>query len=125
MVTFDLPIFTGKRQDKRVAASVQETDALRYARDATHLDLLRMADAEYPRWEQLRAREQGYAEDILPAARNNAEAALSAYSNGVTDFNALLRANLTVLDSRLQALRTRVDRLQTQTRLLYLAGEEQ
>lgn len=125
MVTFDLPIFTGKRQDKRVAASVEETDALRYARDATHFDLLRMLDAEYPRWEQFRAREQGYADDILPAANNNAEAALSAYSNGVTDFNVLLRANLTVLDSRLQALRTRVDRLQTQTRLLYLAGEKQ
>ncbi len=125
MVTFDLPIFTGKRQDKRVAAGIQETDALRYARDATRFDLQRTLDTEYPRWQQLRAREQGYDDDILPAARNNAEAAMSAYSNSVTDFNVLVRANLTDLDSRLQALRTRVDRLQSQARLLYLAGEEQ
>jgi outer membrane protein TolC len=33
MVTLDLPLFTGKRQDRRVAASVAETDALRHMRD--------------------------------------------------------------------------------------------
>lgn len=125
MVSFDVPIFTGKRQDKRVAASIEETDALRYARDATRYELQRLLDADYARWQQLVAREQGYAEDILPAARHNAEAAMSAYSNGVTDFNALMRANLTALESRLQALRTRIDRRQTQARLLYLAGEQQ
>lgn len=124
MVTFDLPIFTGKRQDKRVAASVEESDALRYARDAIHFELQRMLEADYARWQQLSVREQGYSDTIVPAARNNAEAAMSAYSNGVTDFNTLVRANLSVLDSRLQALRTRVERLQAQARLLYLAGEQ-
>ncbi len=123
MVSLDLPLFTGKRQDRRTAASVAATDALRFQRDDAFRDVQRTLASEYPRWEQLREREQVYAGKILPAARHNAEAALSAYRNGVTDFSALMRAHLTDLDSRLQALRTRTDRLQSQTRLLYLAGD--
>lgn len=124
MVTFELPIFTGKRQDKRVAASIEETNALRFERDDTYYELQRSLDAEYPRWQQLRNREQGYVEAILPAARHNSAAALSAYRNSVTDFTALMRAYLSELDNRLQDLRTRVDRRQAQARLLYLAGEQ-
>lgn len=123
MVTLDVPLFTGKRQDRRVAASVAETDALRHMRDGAHRDLQQTLDMEYPRWQQLQARERIFAAQILPASRHNAEAALTAYRNGVTDFTALLRAHITDLDSRLQALRTRTDRLQSQTRLLYLAGD--
>ncbi len=125
MVSVDLPVFTGKRQDRRLAASVGETDALRLERDAAYRDLLRNIDAEYPRWQRLQEREQGYAERILPAARHNAEAALTAYRNGVTDFTALMRATQAELDSRLQALRTTTERLQSQARLNFYAGDEQ
>jgi outer membrane protein TolC len=124
MVTLDLPVFTGKRQDRRVAASVAEADALRHQRDDVYRELQRTLDAEYPRWERLHEREQVFARQILPAARHNAESALSAYRNGVTDFTALMRAHIMDLDSRLQALRTQADRLQTQARLLYLVGDD-
>lgn len=124
MVTVDLPLFTGKRQDKRVAASVGETDALRYARDVAYRDLQRELDTEYPRWQRLQERERGYTEKIIPAAQHNSEAALTAYRNGVTDFTALMRAILTELDSRLQDVRTRTDRLRSQARLDYFVGEK-
>jgi outer membrane protein TolC len=123
MVTLDLPLFTGQRQDRRVAASVAETDALHHARDEIHRDLQRALEQDYPRWDRLRERELGYEERILPAARHNAESALDAYRNDVTDFTTLVRAQLTDLETRLQALRTRTERLQTQARLLYFVGE--
>lgn len=123
MVTLDLPLFTGQRQDRRVAASVAETDALHHARDEIHRDLQRALEQDYPRWDRLRERELGYEERILPAARHNAESALDAYRNDVTDFTTLVRAQLTDLETRLQALRTRTERLQAQARLLYFAGE--
>jgi outer membrane protein TolC len=125
MVTVDLPLFTGKRQDRRVAASVEEAQAMRFARDGALRDLQRELETDYPRWQRLQERERGYAEQILPTARHNAEAALTAYRNGVTDFTALMRATLAELDSRLQALRTQTDRLQAQARLDYLAGDTQ
>lgn len=123
MVTLDLPLFAGQRQDRRVAASVAETDGLHHARDETHRELLRALEADHARWHELRAREQGYGERILPAARENAEAALHAYRNGVIDFTTLMRAQLADLESRLQSLRTRTERLRAQARLLYFAGE--
>jgi outer membrane protein TolC len=118
-------LFPGKRQDRRVAATVGEADAMRFARDIAHRDLQREVDTDYPRWQRLQEREHGYAEQILPAARYNAEAALTAYRNGVTDFTSLMRATLTELDSRLQALRTQTDRLQVQAQLNYFVGEAQ
>ncbi len=124
MVTLDLPLFTGQRQDRRVAASVAETDALHHARDELHRELLLALEADHARWQELRAREQGYEDRILPAARNNADSALEAYRNGVTDFTTLIRAQLTELESRLQAQRTRTERLQAQARLLYFLGED-
>lgn len=124
MVTVDLPLFPGKRQDRRVAASVAEADAMRFRRDETYRDLLRTLDTDYPRWERLRERERGYEKSIVTAARNNAEAALNAYRNGVTDFSALMRAQIADLDTRLQSLRTHTERLLAQVRLLYLAGDE-
>ena len=98
---------------------------MRFARDGALRDLQRELATDYPRWQRLQERERGYAEQILPTARHNAEAALTAYRNGVTDFTALMRATLTELDSRLQALRTQTDRLQAQARLDYLAGDTQ
>lgn len=124
MVTLDLPLFSGQRQDRRVAARVAETDSLQHARDDLHRELLQVMEAEHARWRELRAREQGYEERILPAARHNADSALDAYRNDVTDFNTLIRAQLTELESRLQAQRTRTERLQAQARLLYFVGEE-
>ncbi|MCW9057807.1 MAG: TolC family protein [Gammaproteobacteria bacterium] len=124
MVTLDLPIFTGQRQDRRVAASVAETDALHHARDELHRELLLALESDHARWQELHAREQGYEDRILPAARNNADSALDAYRNGVTDFTTLIRAQLTELESRLQAQRTRTERLQAQARLLYFLGED-
>ncbi|MBI5463014.1 MAG: TolC family protein [Gammaproteobacteria bacterium] len=125
MVTLDLPLFPGKRQDRRVAASVGETEAMRFARDGVYRDLQRELDTDYTRWQRLQERERGYTDRILPAARHNAEAALTAYRNGVTDFTALMRATIAEFDSRLQALRTQTDRLQTQARLNYLSGDKQ
>ena len=123
MVTLDLPLFTGQRQDRRVAARVAEAGALHHARDDAHRELLRSLEADHARWQELRAREQGYEERILPMARRNAESALHAYQNGLTDFTTLVRAQLAELESLLQARRTRTERLQAQARLLYFAGE--
>jgi len=65
-----------------------------------------------------------YETRLLPEANTNAEAALNAYRSGVTDFTTLMRAGITDLEVRLEELRVRVERTQTQARLLYLAGDD-
>ena len=123
-VTLDLPLFTGQRQDRRLAASVHAVDALKFARDDAYFELTRQLDVEYPRWTKLAERVAGYDARILPESSSNAEAALGAYRNGVSNFTTLMRAYLTDLENNLQSLRVGTDYLQAQARLLYLAGDE-
>lgn len=122
-VTLDLPLFTGKRQDRRLAASIKEVEAQRLQRDDLYFELQRQLQAEYPRWRNLAERVQAFDARLLRDARHNAESALMAYRNGAGDFSSLMRAYLTEFDSRLQAERLRADHAQAQARLLYLAGE--
>ena len=65
-----------------------------------------------------------FSDQLIKEARANAEAALSAYQSGTTEFTALMRAQITELDIRLQAHRVRVDRAKAHVRLLYLTVGE-
>jgi outer membrane protein TolC len=122
MVTVDLPLFTEKRQDRRVAASLQRTEAARQSREARLRDFERMLEMEYARWRRLGEQQMLYEQRLVKEADSNAQAALNAYQAGVTEFTSLMRARLTELDIKLQDLRVRVDRAKVKARLLFLAA---
>lgn len=124
MVTVDLPLFTGKRQDRRLAASVQQSEAARLTRADRLRELSSMLDSDYATWQRLGERTNLYQSHLLQESSANTTASLNAYQAGVTEFTTLMRARITDLDVRLEALRIRVDRAKTQARLLYLAGEK-
>lgn len=123
MVLVDLPLFTDRRQDRVLAAERQDLSAAQLRREDVLRELERGLAADYAEWTRLGQRLEGYERDVLPRARENAAAALNAYQSGVGDFSAVMRARLTELDSRLTALRLRVDRARAQARLLYLQEE--
>ncbi len=123
-VVMDMPLFTGQRQDRRLAASEQERLAATHARDDRLRELRRLLHSEYARWRRLGERVALYDKRLIPEAEANVEAALLAYQSRVTEFITLMRARITDLDTRLQALRLRVDRAKAQARLLYVAGEQ-
>jgi outer membrane protein TolC len=122
MVTVDLPIFRDKRQDRSLAASQHELDAMRLARDERMRLLLQNLHSHYIQWQRLGHRADLYADTLQLQAQENAQATLLAYQNDSADFAALTRARITELDTRLQALRIRVDRAKVQADLLYLSG---
>jgi outer membrane protein TolC len=122
MVTVDLPIFRDKRQDRSLAASQYELDAMRLARDERLRALRQKLDSHYVQWQRLGHRAALYADTLQLQAQENAQATLLAYQNDSADFAALTRARITELDTHLQALRIRVDRAKAQANLLYLSG---
>ncbi len=122
MVSLDLPLFTKNRQDRTFSARRQEFEAARLVRDDLIRRLEKSLDADLARLGRLDERIRHYDRKVLPETAQNAEASLAAYRSGVTDFTGLMRARLTELDSRLMALRLRVDRAKAQARLLYLAS---
>lgn len=125
MVTLDLPLFTGNRQDKSLSASQQKASAAKLDRVDQHRKLRSLLQSEYAKWQRLEEREQLYKDNLVSEANANAEAALRAYQSGSTEFTTLMRARLTQLNVRLEELRIRVDRAMTQARLLYLVSEEE
>jgi outer membrane protein TolC len=124
MLNVDLPLFTGNRQDRRLAASIAETEAAELRRDDKLNELQRMLATDYADWQRLGERTTLYESKLLREASANADASLHAYQSGVTEFTTLMRARITELDVRLDELRIRVDRARAQANLLYLAGEE-
>ncbi len=124
MVSLDIPLFAENRQDRKVAAAIQKTAAARYRRDDRLRQLKQYYETNHARWQRLGERQALYRKDLLASARNNRETALTAYQSGVSEFNTLMRAEITELDVRLEALRIRVDRAIAQARLLYITGEQ-
>jgi len=66
-----------------------------------------------------------YEREVLPDARETAQAVMTAYENRQADFPELVRAELALLDAELALLRLRVDALKAEAGLLYLAGDVQ
>ena len=125
LVSLDIPLFTANRQDKNVAASLEKTNAARYEKDDKLRQLKRMYERDLHLWQRLGERAELYRNSLLSSAQNNTRASLNAYQSGVTEFNTLMRAQITELDVRLEDLRVRVDRAITQARLLYITGESE
>lgn len=123
IVSLDIPLFTGNRQDKSVSSSKQKITAARYSKDDQLRKLKRFYDKNQHLWERLGEREHLYKNSLLTAAKNNSNASLKAYQSGVTEFNTLMRAQITELDVRLEDLRVRIDRAAAQARLLYVTGD--
>jgi outer membrane protein TolC len=124
MLNVDLPLFTGNRQDRRLAASIAEMEAAELRRDDKLRELQRMLATDYANWQRLGERAALYESKLLRESSANAAASLHAYQSGVTGFNTLMRARITELDVRLDELRIRIDRARAQANLLYLAGDE-
>lgn len=122
MVTMDLPLFTGKRQDRILSTRQHEVEAVHLKREDQYLQLQRMLDSDYAEWLRLGQRSDFYRQQIEPQAQDNARASVAAYQSGVTEFAGVMRARITELDVRLQSLRVRIDRSKAQARLLYLTS---
>ena len=124
MVSLDLPLFPKNRQDKRLSASLQQAEAIQLSRDHRLRELRRMLETDYASWQRLGERVTLYDSQLREEAAANAQASLKAYQSGITEFTSLMRARITDLDVRLEALRIEVDRAKAQANLLYLAGDK-
>ncbi|MCK4866137.1 MAG: TolC family protein [Gammaproteobacteria bacterium] len=123
MVMFDLPLFTADRQDKKVAASKSRLNAALNSREDRKRNLIKMWQAGLVKEKRLLQRIKQYESLLLPKSDENTKSALYAYQSGRSGFTALMRAQITELETQLRALRLTVEHKKTQALLLYLAGE--
>lgn len=123
MVKFDLPLFTGNDQDRKVSASKSKLMAAQDMREDKLRRLQRMLNDEYASWQRLTQRMDQYFNVLVSKAKQNTRAALNAYQSDRGDFTTLMRASITELDTQLKALRIHVDHIKAKVKVLYLSGQ--
>ncbi|MFC4346523.1 TolC family protein [Kordiimonas lipolytica] len=123
-VVMDVPLFTQKRQDKRLSAAKKDRQAAQLGHDTVLLDLKKMLDSSYADWQRLQKRVGLFQSVVIKRAKETSEASLTSYQNGVTDFAELVRARLAELDAELNLLKLQSERMKAQAQLLFLEGED-
>jgi len=123
MVMFDLPLFTADRQDKNVAANKARLNGALNSREEQKRNLIKLWQAALAKEKRLLQRVKQYDVLLLPKSDENTKSALYAYQSGRSGFTALMRAQITELETQLRAIRLTVEHKKTQALLLYLVGE--
>ena len=123
MVSFNLPLFTGSLQDRKVAASkLKQHAALQNMQDVRN-KLRQQYLSSHATWKQLSERSERYHKALLVKARQNSEASLTSYQSGRGLFTDLMKAEITEFNMQLKALRIDVNKLKALAELNYLLGE--
>ena len=119
-VTFDLPIFTGNRQDREVKSAMSETEAVKVDKILLLRKMLAAYISAKGRLLKLNDRTSLYKNKLLPQINDQAEASLTAYTNDDGDFSEVIRSRISVLNTELDALALNVEQQKTILELNYL-----
>ena len=122
-VTFDLPLFTGNRQDKEVSAAVNRTEAIKTEKYLLGRRLMAELETASVQLARLDERQALYTDQLLPQMAEQAEASLTAYNNDDGDFAEAVRARIAELNTKIDALAIAVDRQKTIAQINYLLAE--
>ena len=124
MVTVDLPLFRGKRQDREVNAALAEQRGLHEQHDDHRREMHAMLDEAWSSARKTGELERFYETDLLPLADQSVQAALLAWRSNRAMFDEVVTARRVALETRLKHLRLAADRAQAQFDIDYLAGEQ-
>ena len=122
MVTFDLPLFRGNRQDREVAAARAEMRGLHDMHDDHQREMRAMLAEAWSVASRTAELEQYYETDLLPLAEQSVQAALLAYGANRAMIDDVIAARRTALETSLKHLRLVADRAQAQYDVDYLVG---
>jgi outer membrane protein TolC len=124
MLSLELPLYAGSKQDRQVSQRERELARSQYAlTDERNRVLSAIASAvtEYRRArEQLELFDKG----IVPQARQTVESMLAGYQVNEVDFLNLVRAQVTLLNYELQYWQVYTEANQSIARLIAAIGEE-
>jgi outer membrane protein TolC len=118
-IAFDLPLFTGNRQDQEVQSAAASAEAVRTERALALRSMVSAFETQRARLLRLEQRRALYGSRLLEEMREQAEASLTAYTNDDGDFAEVVRARIAELNARVDALDIEIDRLKTISQLNY------
>ena len=123
MVSMDLPLFSGNRQDREVAAARAEMRGLHDMHDDHQREMRAMLAEAWSVAARTAELEQYYESDLLPLAEQSVQAALLAYRSNRAMIDDVVAARRVALETSLKHLRLVADRAQAQYDVDYLVGD--
>ncbi len=118
-VSFDLPLFTSKRQDQQVQSAAATTESIRTDRALLLRRMMSGFNTHLARLQRLDEREALYQSRLLHEMAEQAEASLAAYTSDEGDFAEVVRAKIAELNANIDVLGIRVERQKTIAQLNY------
>lgn len=122
-VTFDLPVFTGNRQDKEVSAAINRTEAARTEKHLLGRQLMAELVTAVEQLARLEERQALYNGKLLPQMAEQAEASLAAYNNDDGNFAEAVRDRIAELNARIEALAIAVESQKIIAQINYLLAQ--
>jgi len=122
-LSMSVPLFTEKRQDRKLSARKHQAAAARLKADEQLRELTRQYQIETAAYERTQQRLLNFDEQVLKRAKDNVSAAITAYQYEASDFDELVRARVAELEARLKYVRLEIDSSKSLVRLQYLQGE--
>lgn len=121
-IGFDLPIFTGNRQDRTVSAAVARVEAAKSDRMLQIRRIKAETRAAAVRIKRLDERIRLYQQTLLPQAAEQANATLSAYNNDDGDFAEVVRARIAELNAQVDFIQMTAERAKNLANFRYLTS---
>jgi outer membrane protein TolC len=120
----DLPIFGGNRQSRRISASQDTLIASQEKEEIDYRVLLEALDSQHANLQEYSRQLTLYTGRLVPHAKQYAQATLLAYKNGTSDFPTLALSHVTELNTKIGAIKARVEREKAHVQLLFIQGNE-
>ncbi|SMF27634.1 TolC family protein [Pseudogulbenkiania subflava] len=123
--TFDLPIFTSRRQDPTIAAKQQELLKLDAEREAMLRDHTNELDGDLANYAALERQAARARQEWLPLAQQKVDLATASYQAGKTDLTTVLSARRELIEQRFKLIDLDNQRASTAARLYFAYGENE
>ncbi len=120
---FDLPVFSGARQDPQIAARQAERTALDAEREAALREHTAMLDADWSDYQRLLNASRRQRETMLPLAEEKVQLATAAWRSGKGALADVIAVRRERIDAELKAIAVEGERLQMAARLHYAYGD--
>lgn len=120
---FDLPIFSGSRQDPQIAARQAERTALDAEREATLREHIAMLDTDWSDYQRLVNAAWRQRETMLPLAEEKVQLATAAWRSGKGALSEVIAARRERIDTELKTIAVEGERQQMAARLHYAYGD--
>jgi outer membrane protein, heavy metal efflux system len=121
LVSVDLPLFTEKRQDRRLAGKLAAVERTQYQLRDRRLQLQADMEAALADWEAADRRIKHFEATLIPLAERRVESALAGYRAGKGSFATVIEARREDLEARMQLLDQQVARARAAVELRYFS----